>query len=412
MPAPVVATVDEVATVNLADPATHVERDLSGYWRRLRTSMPVHWHPESEFGRGFWVLSRYSDIISVYRDNERFTSEEGNVLATLLQGGDTASGKMLAVTDGRRQRDLRGVMLKAFSPRVLARLADKVNENTERRVRGAVERGEFDFAAEVSEHIPISTICDLLGVPESDRATLLRLNKSALSSDDPGETFTDAWSARNEILLYFAELAEERRREPKDDVVTVLATATVDDVRLSPQEIIFNCYSLILGGDESTRISMNCAVHAFTEFPEQWRALKRGDAGVKAAVEEVLRWSTPAMHFGRTARQDVTLYDRVIKKGDLVTLWNSSANRDEEIFADPYVFDVGRSPNKHVTFGHGPHFCLGSYLARVELEALLTALITFVDGVELAGPVGRVHSNFLSGISRLPVKTTPSRRTD
>jgi cytochrome P450 len=403
-----VTAVDDLTSLNLADPATHADHDLAGYWQLLRDSMPVYHHPETEQGPAFWVVSRHVDISAIYKDGIQFTSEKGNVLTTLLRGGDTAAGKMLAVTDGQRQRELRNVLSKAFSPRILKRVAEQVHRATREIIRESVARGSFDFASEVAERIPMGTICDLLGVPDADRPYLLRLNKSALSSEDPSETYGDAWAARNEILMYFAQLAAERKENPRDDVITAVATGSIGSRVLTVQEIIFNCYSLIIGGDETTRLAMTCAVHAFTEHPDQWLALKRGDAGMRTAVEEVLRWATPAMHFGRVALREVQLHDRLIEKGDIVTLWNCSANRDDTVFADPAVFDLNRDPNRHLTFGHGPHFCLGAYLARVEISALLTSLVEFVDRIKLAGPVGRVHSNFLSGISHLPVTVRPA----
>ena len=408
------AIVDDFTAFDLADPAIHQNRDLSGFWRRLRTDDPLYWHPGTESAPGFWVVSRHADVMRVYKDSGRFTSERGNVLTTLLKGGDSAAGKMLAVTDGERQRQLRNVFLKAFSPRVLERVTDRVRASTRRAVARVVERGECDFAAEVSDRIPMDTICDLLGVPEADRPHLLRLNKSALSSDDPGETYGDAWAARNEILLYFAQLADERRRNPQDDVVTALARATVDGAELTQHEIIFNCYSLIIGGDETTRLSMSGAVDALIRHPAQWAALKAGDVRTATAVEEVLRWATPAMHFGRVARDDVEMHGKRIRRGDVVTLWNCSANRDEAVFEKPDRFDLGRAPNRHVTFGYGPHFCLGAYLARAELSALLTSLAELVAGLEPAGAAQYVHSNFLNGISCLPVRVTaePNPRSD
>jgi cytochrome P450 len=405
------ATIDELTQLDLVEPATHTEKDLTETWRLLRASFPVYRHPETAHGPAFWVLSRHADVLAVYKDNVRFTSEKGNVLTTLLRGGDSAAGKMLAVTDGPRQRQLRNVLLRAFSPRVLERVAERVRVNTRKTIKAAVERGEVDFATEVAERIPMGTICDLLGVPEEDRGLLLRLNKSALSSEDPDETHSDSWAARNEILMYFAELAEERRRDPQDDVVTALATGQIGGAALTPHEIIFNCYSLIIGGDETTRLSMSDAIHALSTHPDQWSALKRGEVTTDTAVEEVARWATPAMHFGRVAREDVEIRGTRITKGEIVTLWNCSANRDEDVFADPYVYDLGRTPNRHLTFGYGPHFCVGAYLARAELAALLSSVRDLVDSIQVTGPVRRVHSNFLSGISHLPVTMTPDPRS-
>lgn len=402
-------TIDDT---DLTDPQTFLKSDpeLVEMWRRFRSESPVHWQPTP--GRavpGFWSLSRYHDVMAVYRDNKRFTSERGNLLTTLLGGGDSAAGRMLAVTDGRRHRDVRNVLLKAFAPRVLEPIVAGVRERTERLVRHAVEQGECDFAQDVAEHIPMATIADLLGVPASDRDYLLSLNKEALSAEEAGQSEEEALAARNELLLYFSDLAAERRSDPRDDVVSVLATSTIDGEPLTEQEIIFNCYSLILGGDETSRLSMICGMRDLIGHPEQWRRLKSGEVTVDSAVEEVLRWVSPAMHFGRRALEDIEIGGHSLRAGDVVILWNSSANYDEEVFAAPGTFDLGRTPNKHVSFGYGPHFCLGAYLGRVEIAAMLHALRTHVAEGVLTGPGKPIHSNFLHGYSSLPLSLRPVR---
>jgi cytochrome P450 len=397
---------------DLTDPRTFLVPgdELVEMWRRFRNESPVHWHEVS--GRavpGFWVLSRYHDLIEVYRDNRRFTSERGNVLTTLLEGGDSAAGKMLAVTDGPRHRDLRNVLLKAFGPRALEPVVAGVRERTDRLVRHAVEVGDCDFARDVAEHIPMATVADLLGVPASDRDYLLSLTKEALSTEVEGQSADEALVARNELLFYFSDLAAERRANPRDDVVSILATSTIDGEPLTEQEIIFNCYSVIIGGDETSRLSMICGMRELMAHPEQWRRLKSGEVTVESAVEEVLRWVSPAMHFGRRAVVDVEIGGRTLRAGDVVTLWNISANYDEEVFADPDSFDLGRTPNKHLSFGYGPHFCLGSYLGRAEIAAMLTALRTHVAEAVPNGPAKPIHSNFLRGYSSLPVSLRPAR---
>ncbi|MFR9673723.1 cytochrome P450 [Streptomyces sp. TR06-5] len=398
---------DELSTVDLTDPRTFEDNDLSAYWRHLRTEEPLYWHPGSGGRPGFWVISRYADVMALYKDNKQLTSEKGNVLVTLLAGGDSAAGKMLAVTDGKMHRNLRNVMLKAFSPKALQYISERVRANTTRLVVDAVRRGECDFAKDVAEHIPLNTISDMLGVPTADRDFLLTLTKSALSSDEEGQSDTDAWLARNEILLYFGELVAERRAKPTEDVISVLANSVVDGEPLSEEVIVLNCYSLILGGDETSRLSMIDSVRTLTDHPDQWRLLRDGRVTLESATEEVLRWATPAMHFGRRAVTDLELHGRVIAADDVVTLWNSSANRDEEVFENPYTFDLNRSPNKHITFGYGPHFCLGAYLGRVEVNAMLEALRTYTTGFEVVGEEQRIHSNFLTGLCGLPVRFEP-----
>lgn len=393
----------ELTGLDLTDPQTFLDADTHTMWRRFREQSPVHWHPSPTPVPGFWVISRYADVVTLYRDNKQFTSERGNVMATLLQGGDSASRKMLAVTDGPRHREIRNLMLKSFSPRVLEPVVAGIHRRTRELVAQALELGTHDFVTDVADHIPINTIGDLMDIPAGDRERLVEWNTQTLSRHSSEDSELDEVMARNEILLYFSELASKRRRHPGDDVISTLATARVDGELLSEDEVVFNCYSLILGGDESSRMSSIGGLIAFFEHPEQWRRLKDGEVGADSATEEVLRWTTPAMHFGRRALVDVPLRDRVIRAGDVVTLWNSSANFDEEVFEDPYTFDVARTPNKHVAFGHGPHFCLGAFLGRVHVNAMVEALRTMVSEIRVEGPPQRLYSNFVQGYSGLPV---------
>lgn len=403
MPIETTLATDDLAHIDLAAPSSFLDVDLTAMWRRFRAERPVHWNAGTGGGPGFWALSRYADIVAVYKDNKRFTSERGNVLTTLRQGHDSASGKMLAVTDGARHREIRNLMLRSFSPRVLDRVAMQVRERTRRLFAEVVGAGRVDFAADVADHIPINTIGDLMGVPQQDRPRLVEWNSQTLSRDSAEHTELDEWLARSEILMYFSDLAARRRRDPGDDVISALANATVLGQPLSEEEIVFNCYSLILGADESSRMSSIGAVLALQEHPAQWTALREGRADIDAATEEVLRWTTPAMHFGRRAVTDVVLGDRVLRADDIVTLWNSSANFDEEVFADPAVFDLARSPNRHIAFGFGPHFCLGAFLGRAHVSAVLESLRDTVSEIHPAGPPQRLYSNFVYGYSSAPV---------
>jgi cytochrome P450 len=400
---------DELEALNLAEPRVHTEYDLSEVWRHLRINEPVYWHVETPRQPGFWVLARHADVASIYRDTTRFTSERGNVLETLLQGGDSAAGRMLAVTDGPRHAELRKILLKPFSPRALDVIVQRVRHSTRRLLVDAVEKGRSDFARDVAAHIPLTTICDLLGVPDEDRDYILSQTSSALSSDEEKQEAVDSWAAKSELLLYFAGLVRTRRDAPQADLISLLSTNQINGARLSDDEIMLNCYSLILGGDETARLSMIGAVVALAEHPEQWRTLKQGEVTFESSVEEILRWTTPAMHSGRTATEDVVIDGRTIKKGDIVTIWNVSANRDEEEFDSPDQLRLHRSPNRHLSFAYGPHFCLGAYLARMEISAMLEGLRTFVSDIEVVGPAKRIYSNFLSGFSSLVVDFVPDR---
>ncbi|MEU5695589.1 cytochrome P450 [Actinosynnema sp. NPDC020468] len=392
--------------IDLTAPRTFVDHDFFELWRVFRTESPVHWQEATSEGPGFWSLFRYEDVLAVYRDSERFTSERGNVLSTLLRGGDSAAGKMLAVTDGARHREIRNLMLKSFSPRAMAHAAERVRVRTARLLAEVAGIGEFDFAAGVSEKIPLETICELMDVPEADRSSLQGWNKLTLSFDSDEQSHERALVARNEILLYFADLADERRRKPGDDVISALANGLVGGTRLGDDEVVLNCYSLILGGEESSRVAATGTVAALGEHPDQWKSLRDGDVGVDSAVEEALRWTTPGMHFGRRALVDVPLGEHVIAAGDVVALWNSAANLDERQFPEPTRFDVSRDPNKHLAFGYGPHFCIGAFLGRAGLRALLLGLRETVTDIDLGGPGHPILSNLVRGYDSLPVSLT------
>jgi cytochrome P450 len=387
----------------LADPKTYAEQDMAEVWYGLRAKEPVFWHPPTAEELGFWVLTRYADIVQVLRDDTRFTSERGNVLDTMLNGGDTGARRMLAVTDGAHHSELRKLLLVAFSPRALAGVAQRVREITRKLLLEALERRQCDFAQDVASAIPLNTICDLLDIPVADRQEILRLTKSALASDYSAPERDADRMSRGAILVYFNELLADRRKHPGSDPISIMASAEINGRQLDDVDIVLNCYSLIMGGDETSRLAMIGATKAFAEYPDQWAALKDGTVSVESAGEEVLRWTTPTMHFGRSAVADVTLHERTIKSGDLVTLWLVSANHDETVFPRPGTFAISRSPNKHLALGYGRHFCLGAYLGRVEINAMLDGLRALVGRIEQTAPERWIYSNFLNGMSSLPV---------
>ncbi|MEU6272946.1 cytochrome P450 [Streptomyces populi] len=392
------------ATPDLADPAAFVEHDPYAYWDRMRRSEPVRWHPPVGDRPGFWAVARHRDVQNCYTDAARLSSARGTVLDVLLRGGDSAGGRMLAVMDRPRHRELRQVMLRAFSPRVLGHVENAVRRRADALVSAVVGAGETDAARDIAEHLPLNTVCDLLELPVSDRPLLLDWNKRALSSESAeGDPF-DALEARNEILSYFVDVVRERRRRPGEDVISMIADARVEDEPMTEDDLALNCYSLILGGDESTRVTMIGALHALGTHEEQWRRLRTGEATVRTAVEEVLRWVTPAMHFARTATADLRIGPAEVSAGDIVTLWNISANNDPTVFAQPRRFDVGREHNPHLALGHGPHFCLGSFLGRLELSAVLDSLVRRVRRIEILREPPRVYSNFLFGHSALHLR--------
>ncbi|MGJ7907804.1 cytochrome P450 [Actinopolyspora sp. H202] len=393
-------TARSVSPLDLTDPTALVDNDPYAYWERMRAEAPVAWH-ESPHGTGFWSVSRHSDVVACYKDATGLSSAGGTVLDVLLRGRDSAGGRMLAVMDRPRHRALRRVLQQAFSPRLIRQVEQQVSSRADELVATVVGSGPVDFAAEVAEALPINTICDLLELPASDRPDLLSWNKRALSSDEDDADPMDPLEARNEILGYFIEMARERRRRPGEDVISMLADARVEGEPLSDDDIALNCYSLIIGGDESTRMSTIGALDALGRHEDQWRRLRAGSATVGTTVEEVLRWVTPAMHFARTATRELLIGGQRIRPGEIVSMWNISANNDPDVFDAPRSFDVGRVNNPHVSLGHGPHFCLGAFLGRLELSAVLNSIISRASTIEVLAPPPRVYSTFLFGYTEL-----------
>ncbi|MET7878902.1 cytochrome P450 [Micromonospora profundi] len=388
----------------LIDPARHPVPDPADPWVTLRARHPVAWC-EGENGQGFWVIARYADIAAVYRDTGRLSSQQGNVLATIMAGGDSAGGRMLVVTDPPRHTDMRRVLQGAFSPRAMARILDALTSATRDTLGALVCRGGGDFAREVAAVIPLLTMCELFDVPAAERPRMLDLTMAAMGTEREARAGGQA-AAQREILQYYAHLLALRRTDPGPDIVSLMAAEQPDGTTLTDAEILLNCYNIIIGGNETTRFSASGGVLALIEHPEQWQRLQEDESLLDSAVEEVLRWTTPATHVARTATTDIVLQGVEIKAGDIVTLWNTSANRDEQVFADPYTFDIGRTPNRHLALGHGPHFCLGGPLARTELRLLLSEMRRQVPELKLDGPLEWIGSSVLAGLSRLPLAVT------
>lgn len=398
--------------IDLLDPGPFGRNDFWPAFTWLRANSPVHWHPEpgSDDG-GFWALSRHRDIMKVYADSDTFSSARGMRLGSDPAAVAAVAQRMLIVSDVPHHTRLKRALHQAFGPQQMPRLEAMVDKVVGELVAEAVERDELDFI-DLAKQLPNRVVCAMMGIPRADWAWIGALTTDAFDSPDD-EVRTNAHS---EIFLYFIELLAERRARPGDDLVSQIAHDTLVDEGdgverpLSDHEIVFNLNGVLSGANETTRYSAAGAVHMFAEHPDQWRLLRGlGQGGIAPAVEEVLRWTTPGVHALRTAVRDTEINGIPVAEGARVTLWNVSANRDEDVFADPHAFRVDRRPNRHVAFGHGRHLCLGARLARFELGALLTEMLGALDGFELAGPVTFNSSNFTWGINSLPVRLLRSR---
>ncbi|MGR6316967.1 cytochrome P450 [Micromonospora soli] len=400
---------DELEEIDLADPRLHAEYELDEVWRYLRAERPFYWQSERGSQPGFWVITRHEDAMAVYKDKEHFTTEDGNALSSLLTNGDSAAGTMLAVTDGVRHAQIRNILMRAFSPRMLRDIGASVRQTVDKLLTEALSRDECDFAHDVAGSIPLGAICDLLAVPHSDRRYLLGLTAHAWSSDYADAPPADSWAAKNEILLYFSDLARSRHDSAHNDVVSLLANSQVDGERLDDAELMANCYGLMIGGDETGRHAITGSVLALMRHPDQWQALKRGEVDLGTAADEVLRWTVPSLHGGRMTTGDVVVNGQLIRTGEPVSVWIYSANRDERVFDDPDRFDLSRRPNKHLTFAFGSHYCLGAHLAKIEVEAVLDGLRRMVGGMTQTGPEQWIYSTILHGMHSLPVSLQPDR---
>lgn len=388
---------------DLIDPRVNPDPDICPTWVTLRSQRPVAWVAPTETRPGFWALTKYRDVAAAYR-TEELGSERGNMLATLsLENGDPAAERMLVVTEPPRHTHLRQ-LLQSGLKEALGQIEETLRIAAGRLVVDVLDRTETEFASEVAAQIPLLALCELLGVPDSERQRMLDMTIAAMASDGSDAMEEEAETARREILIYYSQLQSLRRRSPAQDLVTLMVEAEVEGEPLSSEEITLNCYNILIGGDETTRLSAVGGILALIENPSQWGLLKSRPELLNGAIQEILRWTSPATHMCRVATQSVMIQDEEIEAGEIVTLWNVSANRDEEIFDNPYAFEITRSPNKHLAFGAGKHACLGAALTRIELKAILTALVEHVDAIELLRPPARLNNTFLAGVTELQVR--------
>jgi cholest-4-en-3-one 26-monooxygenase len=380
-------------------------------FRRLRAEAPVSWQ-ERDGDTPFWAVTKYKDVFAASLDQKTFSSaRRGAIFRTWNEEEYEAQKGMLINQDPPEHTKYRRLVSLGFSGRMIRRLEHHVRAITNEIIEQVAGAGECDFVASVSAELPLRVIVELVGVPMADRHRVLQWSNQMLAYDDPEYQLDPDTPkiAAAELFMYANELAAERRAHPRDDLASDLMHAEVDGHGLSPEE--FNSFFMLLlvAGNETTRNLVSGGLLALIEHPEERTRLQANPALLPTAVEEMLRWVTPVNLFQRTATRDVELRGQRIREGDKVVLFYASANRDEEIFPDAHRFDVGRTPNEHLAFGIGPHFCLGANLARLEITIMFEELLRRLPDVELAGPVERLRSNFINGIKRMPVRFTPER---
>jgi cytochrome P450/nitrite reductase/ring-hydroxylating ferredoxin subunit len=387
----------------------------------LRREAPLFWQPETD-GRGFWVFTRYDDIVQMSKDWETYSSEVGGTSLEDLTPEEVEARKSMLDTDPPAHTRLRALVNKGFTPRVVNTYEERIRGLARGILAQAFERDAFDWVEDVASEIPMWVFSEIMGLPVEDRRLLIELGDKLLGNTDPevvGEenlrelTATDP-SIRllpfsspfsTELIEYGCRLGAARRADPRDDVTTRLVEAEIDGSRLSEHEFGLFFILLTTAGNETTRHTISLGLLDLLAHPEETARLIADPSLAGTAADEILRRAHPVHHFRRTATHDVTIHGRRIEAGDKVTMWYASGNYDEEKFVDPYRLDLGRQPNRHLTFGlGGPHFCLGAHLAKLEVRIWLEEMVPYLDRIELAGAPTRLRSNFFNGIKRLPVR--------
>ncbi|MDQ2678710.1 MAG: cytochrome P450 [Actinomycetota bacterium] len=377
----------------------------------LRRDAPVFWHPEPN-GSGFWAITKHDDVRHVSRDTETFSSELGS---TFIPDQDEEALAQIRLTilnmDPPKHQRYRRLVSRGFTPKVIAKLVEDIDHRAEAVVDEIAERGECEFVNDVAAKVPVQMICEMIGLEPETWPKMVELSNRLIGSfDDPDYQVEEGQEAvaAMEVYAMCDAVAADRRVNPREDIMSALVNAEVEGHRLDDMELNLFFVTLVVAGNETTRNLINHSMLALIEHPEQAQLLREQPELWDSAVEEMLRWGSSIHNFRRTATKDTELRGVPIKAGEKVVMYYASANRDEEHFENPHVFDITRTPNDHVTFGGGgAHFCLGASLARAEIKATMRQLVDRLPDIELAGPPNRLHSDFVNGIKTMPIRFTP-----
>ncbi len=392
---------------NLIDAASFATGPPHDVFRALRREAPIHWHPYPTEG-GFWAITKHADVLAVSRDSEAFSSSLKGFMSepTMDSIGLEQARLMLLGMDPPQHTRLRGLVNKGFTPRRVTRLEPRIRELCRTIVDAVLPRGECDFVTDVAGELPSYLIAELVGIPLADGRKLYELTEAMHTADNAA----NAIKAAGEMFAYSARVRAEKRANPGDDLASVLLGAELEGSRLSDLEFDVFFMLLINAGGDTTRNLVAAGTQALMDHPTQLAALRADRSLLDGAIEEMLRFTTPVVQFKRTATRDTELRGTKIRAGEPVVLFYPSANRDEEVFAEPDAFDIRRDPNPHVAFGGGgSHFCLGASLARLEIRCMFDELLDRVHDLAPLAPPERLHSWFISGPRRMPVRFRAAR---
>lgn len=404
--------------IDLSNHDAFVEEVPLWAFKELRERDPVHWQPEPSPNHGFWAITRFHDIEDVLRDTRSFSSAHGITLEEQTEEEVEARRSMIDMDPPNHSR-LRRLVSKLFTRSAVAQYEGFVREQARLVLDKGLPQGEFDFVEEISRELPIRVLARIMGVPDRDLPMCVELGDAMIAQADPeysraviDKEDTSEFRllpfrspAAVELMAYGHDLAEQRRSDPRDDLVTKLVQSEVDGERLTKAQFDNFFCLLIVAGNETTRHAITHGTKALVDHPDQWQRLRDDPALMPLAAEEILRYGSPTMHFRRTAMQDLRIHDTAIKPGDKVVVWFVSGNYDDEVFPDAERFDVGRDPNPHMAFGSGgPHVCLGAHLARLEVRVMFEEMVPRLKSLEITGPIERLRSNFINGIKHMPVR--------
>jgi cholest-4-en-3-one 26-monooxygenase len=396
--------------IDLANPDHFVAGVPHEWFRKLRAEAPVYFHPEQNGGRGFWVVTKHEDLKLISRNPRIFSSWLGGT--NIPDPPEQALAGLRAIMlnmDPPQHVKFRRTVQRSFTPRLMEGMRPHVRDVARRIVDGVAHKGECEFVEDLAAALPLAVICEMMGVPDEDRHRIFDLANRLIGFDDPEyqTSEADGQAAAAEMFVYAMQMAQKRLAKPGDDLVTRLLTSEVDGHKLS--ELEFSSFFLLLAvaGNETTRTVTCWGMHSLMTHPEQREKVLRNPKLLESAVEEILRFAPAVHYFRRTATEATEIRGVRIEKGDKVTMWYPSANRDEDVFRDADRFDVTRHPNDHLAFGIGEHFCLGANLARMELQEIFREILTRLPDMELAAPPRRLRSNFVNGCKEMRVRFTP-----
>ena len=402
------------AGYDFTDPDVNQARIPHDEFKTLRQNSPVHWieQPQPrrsafapESGTGYWAITRHADVLAVSKDSKNFgTSENGAIIRfgdDMLREQVEMQRVMIINQDAPEHTAMRQIVSRGFTPRSINALDEIMTQRAAQIVGDAVAKGSGNFVEQIAAELPLQAISELLGVPQADRFKLFDWSNQMLASDDP-DVGGDPTVASTEILMYAMAMAADRKATPLDDIVTKLVHADKDGRGLTDDEFGFFVIILTVAGNETTRNAITHGMNAFLDHPDQWELWKKERPATM--IDEIVRYATPVISFQRTALNDVEVGGQLIKKGQRVGLFYSSANFDESVFEDPFTFDITRSHNPHVGFGgNGAHYCLGANLARQEIRQMFDALADLAPDITKLAPPSRLRHSWINGIKDLQV---------